>query len=972
MSLESTESCIIYYHCFDGKSLNSQNQLESSHCNENIQLAKYLFDYKIFRIFGNSNVDNIQVLTNRGICDIVTRNFLIDSIVNENNHDSHFQFNSLACGSKHFLAISQNDTDKRQLYAWGEGNFGELGLGASKVLMSSPMNLNIKDADIISISCGNSHSFVIEKNGNLYGFGQNFDKQLGLYSHEKNNDNFIHEEVIYKPRLVPICLKYPISKVSCGSDFTLCLTRTGKLFSWGASSCGQIGQGRQSNISIPRLVEFPNQEVIHDIAAGYLHSLVVTSDGSIYGFGMNKHGQLGLGHLDTMFIPRQNELLIQYKIIVKKVFCDMNSSACIDLHGCLYTWGSTNYGRLMHSYNETYIAQPIKVEYFHKSHIYDFAFAKASSAVLIKSIIYNIEPSLGPQKTFSQLQLFGDGLYDSKNIIIKFQNISLEYNRTSSRSCLGTYDESQSCIICKPPKLIGPGEHQISISMNGQDFLPQTISLFIYKDLMIVELLPHILDLREQDSFDLLIICKNISSTITYLDQQKLMIKLMITDLVTKQVNEVMIKGDLQDHLNEDNATISCHLDTNLLSNVSLSNGLLLVQAQISLNKQDFCPISLASSSLVCHTFDILQMTPEVYVKSSSLSLTSSSKLHLKCINLLPMSLLPRDCLLMSTLRLLDSEISTNFIPLAYEDSETLVMDSLAFHNTIQELFESRFIINMSLIEVDVLVGILDNTKVFTPLSTQTLKIPIYSPSSFSLTPKVWNKSMISSQLIELIVLGGLKHISSKALIKLYSNNYENELACLSDLEFIPMTQDQVDQVNDWKVRFRISDDVLVKLEDYETIMIDWLYDGLTGTKTLLEDTNRVYFYHHITIVKMLIPNKGLPGPNSPVSLLINGLPKGYVSESNTNTNISTNTIVFVPIIRLRGSLEGKFLDIRDNVKLNETTDGISLSFVLPPPIEMKTLTPCGKGKDKKLYLDISVDDGYSFCQSNEPNLSIK
>jgi E3 ubiquitin-protein ligase HERC3 len=113
---------------------------------------------------------------------------------------------------------------------------------------------------IVQVSCGNGHAFAIDSVGNLYGWGQNFDKQLGLYTKQieelSKHKTVSIEEMMFLPRFIPISLKYPIKKVSCGGNFTVVLTCEGQILSWGAGECGQLGTGRCTNKILPSIEIF--------------------------------------------------------------------------------------------------------------------------------------------------------------------------------------------------------------------------------------------------------------------------------------------------------------------------------------------------------------------------------------------------------------------------------------------------------------------------------------------------------------------------------------------------------------------------------------------------------------------------------------------------------------------------------------------------------------------------------------------
>lgn len=93
-----------------------------------------------------------------------------------------------------------------------------------------------------------------------------------------------------------------------GQYHNLALTHTGKVFSWGWGIHGQLGHGCTDNEYYPRELKFDSlvkqvsagKSVQHTflhlveqlIFSGHAHSLVLTCDGKIFGFGSNVFAQL--------------------------------------------------------------------------------------------------------------------------------------------------------------------------------------------------------------------------------------------------------------------------------------------------------------------------------------------------------------------------------------------------------------------------------------------------------------------------------------------------------------------------------------------------------------------------------------------------------------------------------------------------------------------------------------------------------
>ena len=139
------------------------------------------------------------------------------------------------------------------------------------------------DYPFIQISCGASHTFALNSNGQLYGWGNNSQAQLGLGD---TNDRS-------SPTLVPGTWKY----VSCGSFHTLVINDAGVMYACGLNADGQLGLGDTRDRLQFRKITTPGYWV--KVAGGGYHTLAINSDGQLLACGNNSKGQLGIGSFEN-------------------------------------------------------------------------------------------------------------------------------------------------------------------------------------------------------------------------------------------------------------------------------------------------------------------------------------------------------------------------------------------------------------------------------------------------------------------------------------------------------------------------------------------------------------------------------------------------------------------------------------------------------------------------------------------------
>ncbi len=194
--------------------------------------------------------------------------------------------------------VAANSTAVRSVsrafaYSWGRGNEGQLGHGDTKNHLS-PLKID-RLHGVKEISAGESHSLVLMENGDVFAFGNNNKGQLGLGTVSKS-----------VPTPTKIDLDH-VEAIAAGHSHTL-LLKEGRVYSCGEGANGALGHGDKKNKSYPQLVNAPNLNDVRAIAAGFHYSLALLEDGSVYAFGQNDEGKLGLGDTVQRLTPIRVDL----------------------------------------------------------------------------------------------------------------------------------------------------------------------------------------------------------------------------------------------------------------------------------------------------------------------------------------------------------------------------------------------------------------------------------------------------------------------------------------------------------------------------------------------------------------------------------------------------------------------------------------------------------------------------------------
>jgi alpha-tubulin suppressor-like RCC1 family protein len=112
----------------------------------------------------------------------------------------------------------------------------------------------------------------------------------------------------------------------------------GTLWAWGRNTQGQLGIGNNDDKYEPTKVGAANDWA--SVTAGYYHTLAIKTDGSLWAWGLNDNGQLGGGS------GNQNEPIRVDDSKWNGVKANWHSSMGIKDDGSLWAWGQNQYGQL--------------------------------------------------------------------------------------------------------------------------------------------------------------------------------------------------------------------------------------------------------------------------------------------------------------------------------------------------------------------------------------------------------------------------------------------------------------------------------------------------------------------------------------------------------------------------------------------------------------------------------------------------
>lgn len=188
-------------------------------------------------------------------------------------------------------------TTEGKVYGWGTFRTADGVLGFTEKIHEQPIPILLPELKkITQLAAGTNHVLALDDKGKISAWGDGAQNQLGRKVFER--------EILQSLRPVgigslPVRGAKPV-KLACGSYHSFVLDSQGRVFAWGLNSHGQAGfpvdiadADRETQLR-PRLVESLSAYRIADIAGGEHHSVACTEDGRLLTWGRIDGHQVGL------------------------------------------------------------------------------------------------------------------------------------------------------------------------------------------------------------------------------------------------------------------------------------------------------------------------------------------------------------------------------------------------------------------------------------------------------------------------------------------------------------------------------------------------------------------------------------------------------------------------------------------------------------------------------------------------------
>ncbi|RZK62723.1 MAG: T9SS type A sorting domain-containing protein [Hymenobacter sp.] len=185
----------------------------------------------------------------------------------------------VVAGNHHALGLQANGS----LWAWGDNSLGQLGTSNNAgTTTPSTTPVQISSGPYVRLAAGEAYSLALQADGTLFAWGSNEAGQLGTATNAGTTT----------PNPTAAVVPGQYAYMAAGGAHTLALQATGILYTWGANISGQLGPASGSGAFDPTPTAL-STAAYTQVAAGRAHSLALQITGTLYAWGSNEAGQLG-------------------------------------------------------------------------------------------------------------------------------------------------------------------------------------------------------------------------------------------------------------------------------------------------------------------------------------------------------------------------------------------------------------------------------------------------------------------------------------------------------------------------------------------------------------------------------------------------------------------------------------------------------------------------------------------------------
>ncbi len=220
--------------------------------------------------------------------------------------------------------------DGGYVYSWGSNLHNQVGASTSSHLSIPTLIPELENVIALAQGSAANHSLALQENGTVWAWGANTFGQLGIANADISK--------LAKPKMVDGI--FGVVALAAGRNHSVALKDDGTVWTWGDNTFGQLGLAGQKLSLAPKQISQLSDIVA--VSAGYHHTLALKKDGTVWAWGKNLNGQLGSADFDATSIPTQ------VKGLENVVFISSGAAhgTALKGDGTVWSWGWNDYGQL--------------------------------------------------------------------------------------------------------------------------------------------------------------------------------------------------------------------------------------------------------------------------------------------------------------------------------------------------------------------------------------------------------------------------------------------------------------------------------------------------------------------------------------------------------------------------------------------------------------------------------------------------
>jgi alpha-tubulin suppressor-like RCC1 family protein len=246
----------------------------------------------------------------------------------------NFLASALSLGTSHTCAV---DTTTSNVLCWGLNADGQLGLGMLTTPRNTPQPVAVERTTFDEVAAGGHHTCALTTGGTVLCWGKNDTGQVG-------DDSTVTPRLLPSP-VVGLPAQPAVKQIWSRAGHTCARLADGSLRCWGANAEGQIGNETTASAQPTAVPVTALTGAVSQVAVGGAHTCALKTDGTVWCWGRNTHGQLGNGMIKAT--PQLTAVPVStLGSTVIEVTAGLNHTCARKSDNSMWCWGQNESGQI--------------------------------------------------------------------------------------------------------------------------------------------------------------------------------------------------------------------------------------------------------------------------------------------------------------------------------------------------------------------------------------------------------------------------------------------------------------------------------------------------------------------------------------------------------------------------------------------------------------------------------------------------